>query len=427
MNIALRASAGWLRANLDWLLVLSVVPLLATKTLFNLPIAVMAILGGVRLWRAPRRYLDDPAFRLLGALFLALWIPMLLSLPDAVNPRRALGTALIWLRFPLAAVFVLDVLARAEARRRLLAGTALIVLAWSADALVQHLVGRNLLGYPPQGTRITGIFHPKLVLGVVTAAFLFPVLAWLQAHGRGRRRLWLWGLAALPVAAVALGGNRSGWIMLLVGGVFYAALQVRRLGARRLAVGALSGAALLAAVFAAVSSDGRAATGQRLAVMAGLLSLDWNRWDEATGLRAGIWATAANVARAHWLNGVGPRGFRHEARRHRHPRDRLTSPTPGGMVPTHPHLFLLEVAAETGLFGLLGLLAFWLALGRHLLGRLRAGATPAEAGWLAAAVAAAFPLNAHLALYASYWSTVLWWLLVVGVAAGACRPRRARA
>lgn len=427
MNSAFQASAGWLRANWDWLLVLGTVPLLATKTLFNVPFAVMAIIGGVRLWRNPRRYASDPAFRLVALLFLCLWIPMLLSLPDAANPRRAASTALVWLRFPLAAVFVLDVLARAEARRRLLAGTALLVLAWSADALMQHLAGRNLLGYPPQGTRISGIFHPKLVLGVVTAAFLFPVLAWLQGDGRGWRGLWLWGLAALPVAAVALGGNRAGWIMLLVGGVSYAALQARRLGGRRLAAGALSGAVLLVAVFAAVSSDGRVATGQRLALMTGLLSLDWNRWDQASNGRVGIWATAANVARAHWVNGVGPRGFRHEARRHRHPRDRITAPEPGGPVPTHPHLFLLEVAAETGSFGLLGLLAFWLALGRHLVGRLRAGVTPAEAGWLAAAIAAAFPLNAHLALYGSYWSTVLWWLLIVGVAAGALRPRPVRA
>jgi len=79
---------------------------------------------------------------------------------------------------------------------------------------------------------------------------------------------------------------------------------------------------------------------------------------------------------------VGPRGFRYEYRKHLHER-------------------------------------------RHLARAFR-GPDAARAAWMLAAAIAAFPLNAHMALYASYWSTVLWWLLIVALAWGRAEGAAAR-
>ena len=408
------ALTGALRRNWGWLLVLSCVPLLATKTLFNLPVAVMAAVGAVRLARTPRRYLHDPALRLLFLLFLCFWVPMWLSLPDAADPRRSFSTTLIWLRFPLAAVFVRDVLREEAARRRLLWGTGAVVCAWSLDALVQLAAGANLLGYPYNGYRLTGVFHPKLRLGTVTAVFVPVCLAWARAAAEGRRWLWL-PLLAPVFAAVLLSGNRTGWAMLAVGLALYGA---HRLLAARPGVGLRRGAALLAVLgLTAAAALQHQPFRERLGTtLGGLASGSWERVDEATGGRLSIWTTTLDMARAHWLNGVGPRGFRRLYLQHADPRDTLAA---AGIVPTHPHQFVLEILVETGVLGLLGYLAFW----GVLLARLGSALWRSEAAapWLAGAVVAAFPLNVHMAIYASYWSTVLWWLLAVGVAV-AVRP-----
>jgi len=82
--------------------------------------------------------------------------------------------------------------------------------------------------------------------------------------------------------------------------------------------------------------------------------------------------------------------------------------------PTHAHQILLEIAAETGLFGLFGFLLFWCYLVFLAITRLahHHGFVP----WLICAGIAWFPLNAHFAFYGSYWSSVGWWILCLALA-----------
>lgn len=410
MSLTLDRIGTLLKENAGWLLVWSVVPLLATKTLFNAPVIVMALIGLARLVRDPRRYLDDPAYRTLLLLFACLWAPMVLSLPDAVEPRRAVSTALIWLRFPLAAVFVFDVLADATARRRLLAASALTVLVWAGDAILQVVVGHNLLGYPYQGGRATGMFHPRLALGLVPAVFIPPAVVWLAT----RRRRWaLWMLAPLAVGGIALGGNRTGWMIMALG-LTGAAWWLMRNPRRRPSPKAWLAAALVVSVGVAGAMQ---VEGFRHRVDKTLAALDLSRGglDEAVGGRVSIWVTALNMARAHWINGVGPRGFRYVYEAYAGENDRFRG---SGITPTHPHQTALEVAAETGLLGLAGFVLFWAVLVDRLMRAFAVSGTGSPFPWLLGAGIAAFPLNAHMALYASYWSTVLWWLLIVALAWG---------
>ncbi len=409
---------GFPRRNWRWLLVLSCVPLFATKTLFNLPVALMAIMGVVRLKKAPSRYTSDPALRLVFLFFLCFWIPMWLSLPDAVDFRRSLTTTLVWLRFPLAAVFVRDVLREEVARRRLLWGVGLLVCAWSLDAIGQLAVGANFLGYPYDGGRLTGIFYPKLRLGTVTAVFVPVYLAWVRVATS--KRWWLWPLLVAPVLAVVLlSGNRTGWLMLAVGAAMYGVGRLTVLDRKT----ALTWGAVFSLILSviAVAVLGHQHFRERVEVTLNLASGSWKLADEATSGRLSIWATTLNMAKAHWLNGVGPRGFRKPYLTYADERDALAA---AGNVPTHPHQFVLEIFAETGLLGLSGYSLFWwLLLSRFGPQIWRAGEA---APWVVAVVVAAFPLNVHMSLYASYWSSVLWWFLTVGVAAGvpACVQQR---
>ena len=41
-----------------------------------------------------------------------------------------------------------------------------------------------------------------------------------------------------------------------------------------------------------------------------IFSADFETADIATSRRLTLWKTGASIARAHWINGVGPRGYR---------------------------------------------------------------------------------------------------------------------
>lgn len=71
------------------------------------------------------------------------------------------------------------------------------------------------------------------------------------------------------------------------------------------------------------------------------------------------------------------------------------------------------MGSETGLLGLVGLLAFFVIFIRAGWGASRHPL--AWAAWLGA-FAWLFPFNTHTALYSSYWSLLIGWLIAVSCA-----------
>jgi O-antigen ligase len=165
-------------------------------------------------------------------------------------------------------------------------------------------------------------------------------------------------------------------------------------------LGTLGGAALLA------SNDILA---RRATLVLEAFSSDARAIDRATSHRMPLWRTAAGIAEAHWINGVGPRGYRYAFREFAGTDNFFLQEGREGS--THPHQLVLEVAAETGAIGLAGLAAFWWLLVSH--GWRKYRDNPETAPWLLSVIVAWLPLNAHLAFYGSYWSSVSWWVLVL--------------
>ena len=141
-----------------------------------------------------------------------------------------------------------------------------------------------------------------------------------------------------------------------------------------------------------------------------LFSADFETADIATSRRLTLWKTGAGIARAHWLNGVGPRGYRTVYRDFAAADDFWILRGTKGQ--THPHLMVLEVITETGLIGLFGY-ALGLLLLAKAISRLRQH-DPGAAVCLIVAAVAWFPLNAHLAFYGSYWSNIGWLVFALG-------------
>jgi len=408
---------GWrwesLRERLPVLLAWSCLLLLPFGRLVELPVLVMAVWAVVLIVREGRSMVWRGGAKLFTLVFLAFWIPAVLSAFDAVNVGKTLRTVLTLPRLYLAGIFIIHFLATPEAWRRFLKWSAWVLVFWLGDAILQALVGVDLFGFERIPQRLNGLFGDKLKLGIVLAVFS-PLLFEYARHTWSRKVCWLLSLTTLVVLLLA--GSRAGWVMFAVLLGAYGLIMVSRRG--RLPYREV-GAVLVLAVTAAVSlyqfsDDFKRRADQTLLFFQG----DERAMDAALSGRLPIWRTAVDMIARHPVNGVGARGFRYDYPAHARPGDPFLGA--GGTGATHAHQLLLDVLSETGLIGGLGLgFAFW------VLARAWARAAPAQRRWMLpgalGVLAALFPVNTHLALYSSFWSQILLWLIALyfaGMAAG---------
>ncbi len=397
----------FLAANHAWLLVAAALLLLSAETLSLVPLGIMAVLGIFRVGRDPQAFREDKATRVLLCLFLCLWLPQLVSLVGAVNLERSAKIALLYPLYLFCGVFIVQELRRPGNLSRLSLALLLIVIFWCVDGLVQYATGTNLLGYPYQDGMLSGMFYPKLRLGIILAVLVPVALETVRNLNRDSPYPWL---LLIPFAVVVLlSGRRSAWLMLIIGlsaylPLIFISLSVR---ARYIIAGALCVAVVLVGSMYYKSPD----INRRIALLSGMLSSEYQA-ERATSRRTPIWDTAINMFRENWLNGVGPRGFRYAYSSYADEDNYFVRQGQDGQ--THPHLVLLEIAVETGVTGLAGFILFYLTLLRYW---WRGRHSTSSGAWTAALLAATFPLNAHLAFYGSYWSGFLWLLTACVLAA----------
>ncbi len=391
------------------ILMLSMLLLFSSKSLPNIPAGIMALLGFYWFLAAPRLYWANPLFRLLLALFASLWLPMVFSLVDAVNTERAAATTWPYVRFLGMGVFVLHESRKPDLWPKLNLGAFIIITFWCADALLQFFCGWELLGYPAAPGTIYGVFYPEITLGHVVAA-LSPLYFHVVYTNR-KRWPWLWILLIPLTMVVVLSARRAAWIMLVVSMAGYAgfwwrsAADQQRLPRRFAALGAVL------ALVAVLTVLGDASLRHRIQVTLGLFSGDYATMNEATASRLNLWSTAGNIIQAHWLNGIGPRGYRYVYTQYSAEDDPFHVEGQ-----THPHQLVLEVWSETGLIGLAGLGVFCVVSFRFL--RKNALGCVLFPGCLCV-ISATFPLNTHMAFYGSYWSSLVWWLILLALGGAA--------
>ena len=406
---------------------LAFLALLPFGGLYNVPLLVLCGLGLWCLTTRPREALGDDGLRLLLVLFLCIWLPMTISAIDAANPVHAWRKVGSFLVLFLAGAYIAMALRRGVDLQRLLAGVLVICVFWSVDASWQFIHGFNLLGFPYGGQRVSGIFHPDLKLGVVLATvspFVFEAIRKLA-----KRSAWVL-LALIPFfAAIALSGSRSSWIVLLVVSGGYGWYLFRWAG------GPVGGRAVLRVAAVGVLACGALAYSfpQAAGQMQGLLAerttsvVDFVRGDHqsshvALHARLTSWQSAGRIFSDHWLNGVGPRGFRKVHPDYAPVHDFYVL---RGHTSNYPHMVVLEIAAETGAIGLLGYLVALAVLMRRFLSMDRTKLVPGFP-YLLACVVVLFPFATHLAFYSHFMGVLIWWTIAVSAsglgASGRCGP-----
>ena len=391
-------------------------------------LALAALLAGVRLLQlrfggSGAVLPGASAWKLTGLLFLAYWLPQLLSAFDAADPGKAWRKVAAGLRY-LPFMWLAAIAVATAARRRLtFTGLALIVALWTLDALVQALSGTSPLFWLMDqlkrlgsghglcsadeiaaADRLSGLFGPcNLKFGQVLASM--APFALFAAGGRWGRTGWLLATVLIGVVLV-LAGSRASWITYALVVLFSG---WRLLGWKWMAALLVAGVLAIAAL-AVGSSQVR----ERIARTTLAFSGDSAGVDAALSGRGQIWGAALCMVREHPANGVGARGFR-DAWPDCNPAPEQTAAW-GHEPALHAHQIVLEILAETGVLGLLlwlaGAVLAWQAW--HRAGALaRERARPAM---LALAVTV-FPLNTHLAFYSTFWGGLT--LLLAALYAGA--------
>ena len=375
-----------------------------SKAFYNYPLAIMAIIGFYRFVLSPKSIWEDKILKTFIVLFLCLWVPLLVSFFDAVNPLRSSQTIFPYLRFLFAGLFIIQELSKDDNHFNVFINCIFfIVIFWCIDASIQFFVGFNLLGFPYTTSEITGMFYPRNTISHV-CAILSPIY-FLAIFKNTNKNKWFW-LSIIPLFFIVLiSGRRAAWLMLALCSfgflvcIYFSSKNKFKISNTILLIGLITTCVLTATITL------HQPTKERVTITLDLFSSDYEKINSATAVRLPIWRTAYSIFKEHPINGIGPRGFRYIYNEYAEPDDFFVK---SNLPPTQPHLLILEILAEAGVIGLVGFLLLFYLLIKSI--RYTANSFNGFV-FLVPVVVAIFPFNAHMAFYGSVWSSMIWLLI----------------
>lgn len=404
----------WSRLRNEWpaWLVVAFFALLPFRRLSEIPLSMLALSLFFLLRSGEYRARLRTLLPLVLPLFLCFWLPMLFSSFDSFLPEKSWTTSIGAIRYLLAALSIGVLLYTPSLRWLVLRWTSILLIFWAIDGFVQLAFGVDLLGVPLHPDRLNALFGDKYQFYGPTLAMLSPLVFELA---RRRWPAWAWGLSfALILGAVMISGMRAGWLAIAMVVFAYFILMLRadnrQLRRATLAIPVLS---LLVIGFSYWVSPTVQDRVSRTLVMT--QDID-SAIDYASSWRMPIFKNSVVMYKAHPINGVGVRAFPIAYPHYAPPDDYHVVRHEDGTGATHAHNVVLEVMADTGTIGLIGLV-----LGFALAWRAWRSMSPPNKQeafpYIVALVLVLFPLNSHFAIYGTYLSSLIW--ILVGLWAAA--------
>lgn len=374
-----------INAPLAWVfLFFSLAVSVATRQL----IWLMVVLGLWSMLTNNREFRQVVGMREAAVLFACLAIPGIFSLISATNFDRAVSAVFRFSTYILASWVLLSATLERDDPKKIMSWIGLLLVIWAADGFLQLLTGFSTMGDPlvelgEEGAVVTG----SLQLGYgATLAILSPFFleGLRRAGGMGI------GVLSLPVyAAIVMSGHQSSAVLALVGFVGWAALTLRsenETGTKRQVTG-FALAAILGMML-----------GGYLSVVTGQVSsmTDSAPRYQSFLYQSALWSSGWQAFTEHWFNGIGVRGFGSYL------IETQSMAAEGISTSWHPHLAVLEIAAETGIIGVAGyaILLYLLA------GYLRDNRRPVAIAALVALLAV-FPLSSAVSLYSFFGGNLI--------------------
>lgn len=397
------------RLGADWpsWLVVSFIALLPFGRLPELPLSIFALSLPFLLRDPGHRRRARRLALVVIPLFLCFWLPMVLSSFDSFDLQKSSLRSLAALRYLAAAISIGILLRPPSARWRVLRWAAFLLVFWGVDGFVQLYFGSDLLGVAMHPDRLNALFMRQYQFYGPTLAMLSPLLL---EYARRRWPAWAWVLSfGVVLGAVMIAGMRSGWLVMAVVLAVYMLLLYRNRENRELrkvsvTVPVFAVMVILAGYFASPLLQ------QRLEQSVRVLEGTEVAVDFASTLRVPIFRTAWRMYQDHPVNGVGVRAFSLAYLDYAEADDIHVRESGGERGALHAHNVVLEVMADTGTFGLLGLVAGLALFWRYW--RRMSPAQRQDAFPYALAIALVFfPINSHFAVYGTYLSSLIWMLI----------------
>lgn len=350
-------------------------------------------------------------YLLVAALLI---VPLVLTLTTALEPARHRDSIILWICYFLVGLYLVNLQVDKPFAEKIVYCIGGIALFLAFDGLVQFAVGFNLVGFPLEGGRVTGMFHPRLRLGNDLAhmsPFVFEAIRLYARHGRLKSLAWL---LTIPLAlAIFLSGNRSGWVVFFFVALGYGGFLIytRQFPTKVF----LILTALFVVLFAGllqVSPELKQRVDRTLQVF----SFDPEDINYASTKRISVFKSAISVIEEYPLLGVGRRGMDTALERQGVDANDIVTQGIG-----HAHLFLLDVPLHTGVIGTVPYAVLVVLLTLLVLKAVRQK-NALLFTFSFAALLAINPLNTHYSVYDVRHSSLFW--LLIGLAYMASRLKK---
>ena len=357
-----------------------------------------------------RAVLRGAAARQLALLWSCLAVPVLCSLPgsfDALGTTKVFGVLVSALP---AGLLWIGTLQSHNSQKMLERTVLLLVSLWCLDGCWQALSGVDLFGVPlSEDGRVVGPFDGNLRFPVLLPILLSSAVCALGLRGRSTSAVCLWVLGA---AVTLMGGTRAQYVTLALSAAMILPILPGS-DRRRLAVVAFT---LLAGWAIVRLASGREWT---LAIDFGALPRTAEGWfatiDTLSSSRLSSWRAAFEMGMSNFF-GVGASSFTEAYHRFTAPGDTRVALAGTGTEINHAHHVWFAVFAESGAFGILGLIgAFAILSGQWH----RAAKTARDAArpYGIALSMYFFPVALHPPLYLFWLFPVIWLLICAYLAA----------
>jgi O-antigen ligase len=376
-----------------------------SKSLYNYPMGIMALLGLYQIIAMPK-ILQDPLVKTFSLVFICIWLPLLLSLPDAVNLNHSAHTVFPYLRFFFAGIFIIRELSNdSDKIKFIVASIFYIVLFWCLDATIQFVFHKNLLGFPYEEWHITGMFYPRNTIAHICA--ILSSFSFIYIFNNFKKYKWSI-ISIIPLFfIILLSGRRAAWVMLalsttgfLIYGFIYSFNRIKF-------ITIFTAAFMLVTILLIITINFHSFTNERFKSTLGLFSSNYDTINHATAFRLPIWETSYTIFKSNPINGIGPRGFRYAYKDYASVNDMFVGLND---IPTQPHIIILEILTESGLIGFLCyLFSFYLIIRVLQTSTQKKSLSP----YFIPVLVAMFPFNTHMAFYGSIWSSMIWLLIAL--------------
>jgi O-antigen ligase len=346
-------------------------------------------------------------------LFMLIWVPMAISLIDAINFEKSFIKTISV--FPY--LFVGAFLSTSLSIRKIYTIMSVMVaisVVWAADLFIYQLrvfeLDKAILWRWSfsMGANFPGddVVYYIPILGQVLSVLSAIIFESLRKFSDTKQKVF-YSLCvfSIVVATIFYSGNRNAVLMLFfsfciwflfVGFKFrYFAKYPKYIAAFVL-------------IITVIISFGLTKSSSRVTSFVNFDSMDLQTIDKLSSHRIPLWDAALNMARDNWVTGVGPRGFRYGFADYKPEKEKYLITYEESS--THPHFALLEIFLETGIVGFLGLfILFWYIFKQIKL--LNSEAKVLLVPWFIALLTAIVP-NMGKAFYSSYWLTFIIFLLI---------------